>query len=276
MSGPARPALRYYGGKFRLAPWVISHLPPHTCYVEPFGGSMSVMLRKKRSMIEVYNDLDEGVVNFFRVLREQPDALISAIRQTPHARREFEQSYEPADDPVERARRLYVRSWQAFGATGCRPGTTGWRFEKTANRGQRVVEDWRNVGHLEVVAERLAGITIECDEATALLGRFDARSTLFYVDPPYVKSTRSYGNGYAHELTDDDHRKLLDQLQDLEGMVVVSGYPSELYDQALASWRRVACEARQLKAGLATEVLWISPAADAAKRQGTLFDEVAP
>src|SRR5262245_50804810 len=115
---PSRAALRFYGGKWRLAPWIVAHLPPHTCYVEPFGGAASVLLRKPPSRYEVYNDLDGAVVGFFRVLRERPADLIRAIQCTPFARAEVDLACVPvppevdAVDDLERARRLYVRAWQ--------------------------------------------------------------------------------------------------------------------------------------------------------------------
>ena len=100
-----RPALRYYGGKFRLAPWIIGHFPVHECYVEPFGGAMSVLLRKAPARYEVYNDLDREVVNLFRVLRERPEEFIRAIELTPYSRAEQLLAFEPApEDELERAR----------------------------------------------------------------------------------------------------------------------------------------------------------------------------
>lgn len=97
-----RPALRYHGGKFRLAPWLMQFFPPHGCYVEPFGGAAGVLLRKPRVYAEVYNDLDAEVVNFFRVLRDPVlrKDLIHACRLTPYARDEFDLAYEPIDDPL--------------------------------------------------------------------------------------------------------------------------------------------------------------------------------
>ena len=87
-----RPALRYHGAKWRLAPWVIGHMPPHKVYVEPYGGAAGVLLRKPRSYSEVYNDLDGDIVTLFRVLRDpmRREALIEALTLTPYAREEFE------------------------------------------------------------------------------------------------------------------------------------------------------------------------------------------
>ena len=119
-TAPHRPALRYHGAKWRLAPWIISCIPAaHDSYIEPFGGSAAVLLRKSRSPIEVYNDLDGDVVAFFRMLRERPDDLIRAIYWTPFAHAEQQLSRQPTDDPLERARRLYARSYLTISGQMC-------------------------------------------------------------------------------------------------------------------------------------------------------------
>src|SRR4051812_1578874 len=119
MIAPTRPVLRYHGGKWRIAPWIIEHFPPHLMYVEPFAGAASVLLRKPRVDFEVYNDLDTDVVNVFRVLRDPAAAsqLAEQLSLTPWSRREFEVSYEISDDPVERARRTLIRSFMGHGTT---------------------------------------------------------------------------------------------------------------------------------------------------------------
>ncbi|CAB5540684.1 DNA adenine methylase [Citrobacter werkmanii] len=133
------PAIRYHGGKFRLASWIISHFPDHRCYVEPFGGAASVLLKKKQSEAEVYNDLDGDVVNLFRVLRDpvSSQALIDACALTPYSRVEFRCAYEPTDDPIEKARRLIVRATMGFGSAGATKGCGSlaywWRIEMLSN-----------------------------------------------------------------------------------------------------------------------------------------------
>ena len=105
------PILRYFGGKFRLAPWIIRHFPAHQCYVEPFGGAAGVLLRKVPSQFEIYNDLDSAIVTFFRVVRERPDELMRALILTPFSRQEYADAYEPTTDDLEQARRLFVLAW---------------------------------------------------------------------------------------------------------------------------------------------------------------------
>lgn len=265
-----RPLLRYLGGKWRLAPWIIQHFPPHRVYVEPFGGAANVMLRKPRVITEVYNDLDDEVVNLFRVLREPAQAagLIHLLHRTPFSRTEFLAAYEPATEPVERARRLIVRSFMGFGSCASRMDrSTGFRT------GARIADapasrEWATYPDgLERIVERLAGVAIENRPAIDLMRSRDAAGVLFYVDPPYVHSTRSPkrtrskpSTGYAHELTDVDHSDLLAALTRLEGMVVLSGYATDLYDDTLTGWRRVEKPTVADRALPRTEVLWINPA----------------
>jgi DNA adenine methylase len=282
---PNRPALRWHGGKWRLAPWILRHFPPHRVYVEPFGGAASVLLRKARSYAEVYNDLDGDVVNLFRVLREPASAarLIELLALTPFARAEFEESYQPSDDTVERARRLVTRSFLGFGSGSANAANrTG--FRANSNRGGTTpAHDWTNTpGAIGQVAARFAGVVIENRDATQVMRQHDGPEVLHYIDPPYLPETRSNKSRrgkekyhvYAHELTLADHVALLSNLRDLAGMVVVSGYPSPLYNEALAGWRREEMAAHADGARKRTEVLWINPAAGA-RLAPMLFDGAA-
>ncbi len=282
MSAPSRPLLRWHGGKWLLAPWVIGHLPPHRVYVEPFGGAASVLLRKPRAYAEIWNDLDGELVNLFRVLRGPEAArLVEMLRLTPFARAEFEGAYAPCDEPVEMARRMIVRSYMGFGSTGATGGSTG--FRAASNRsGTTPAHDWANYPMaLPDIVARLAGVVVENGDAVAIMRRHDGPATLHYVDPPYVHATRSGGNPYCakhkyrHELSNADHGALIEALRELAGMVVLSGYPHPLYEAALAGWRRVDRTALADGARERTEVLWINPAAaralDGGIRQGRLF-----
>jgi DNA adenine methylase len=244
---PRRPALRYHGGKWRLASWVISHFRAHEYYVEPFGGAASVLLRKPRSYGEVYNDLDDEVVNLFRVLRDPAtaDRLRQACALTAFARTEFVDAYEVADDPVERARRLIVRSFMGHGSSGVRKHRTG--FRGTLFRQHTTpASDWVTwPEQVPVLVERLRGVIIEQRTAAEIFARYDSADTLFYVDPPYPYATRSQKrkgtdlyHGYRHELTDEQHVELLAQCRALKGQVILSSYPNELYDRELRGWTR--------------------------------------
>lgn len=271
---PNRPALRYLGGKWRLAPRIIAQFPPHRIYVEPFGGAASVLAQKLRAYAEVYNDLDGEVVNLFRVLRDPVASaeLARLIALTPFARAEFEDAYAEAAEPVERARLLVVRSFMGHGNIAYRRDrTTG--FRRNSNRsGTTPAHDWANLPPAVLrLAERFSGVVVEHRPAQELLAQFDEPRVLFYVDPPYVHATRSEkrcrlapSTGYAHELDDAEHAALLDQLRGLRAMVVVSGYATALYDSALHDWRRLELATFADGGWPRTEVLWINPAAAAA------------
>jgi DNA adenine methylase len=254
-----RPLLRWHGGKWLLAPWVIGHMPAHRVYVEPFGGAASVLMRKPRSYAEIYNDLDDDVVNLFRVLRSpQADELVRQIRLTPFAASEFAAAYMPTDCAVERARRLIVRSFQGFGSNGVHKKTG---FRSNSNRsGTTPAHDWANYPDaLAQIIDRLTGVCVLCRDAKEVMAAHDGPETLHYVDPPYVFATRTDGNAdYAHELTDEDHRALLAFLRTLKGRVILSGYPSEIYEEALPGWRRVQRKALADGATERTEVLWMN------------------
>ena len=260
-----RPVLRYHGGKWNLAPWIISHFPKHRIYVEPFGGAASVLLRKPRSYAEVYNDLDGEVVNLFRVLRNPTQAreLVRQVKLTPYAREEFDLSYITDGDPIEQARRTCFRFSAGFSSAGSGKYRTG--FRNNANRsGTTPAGDWAGYpAVLAAVAERMAGVTIEQRPAVDLVEVFDGQETLFYCDPPYPYSTRNErhaGSVYRHEMTDDDHRTLAAALHACAGMVVVSGYACDLYDRELyADWQRVERATHGDGARDRIEVLWIKP-----------------
>lgn len=254
----SRPVLRWHGGKYVLAPWVISHFPAHRIYVEPFGGAASVLLRKPRAYAEVYNDLDDEVVNLFRVLRsDMSAALVEALRLTPFAETEFRLSYEQSDDNLERARRMVIRSFMGFGSNGHNRKTG---FRANSNRsGTTPAHDWRNYPDaLAAVVERLQGVVIQCRDARKVMLAHDSDHTLHYVDPPYLAGTRDAGADYAHEMTDADHADLLAFLKALAGKVVLSGYPAPVYDEALAGWWRVERKSLADGARERREVLWMN------------------
>lgn len=276
---PNRPVLRWHGGKWRLAPWIIKHFPAHRIYVEPFGGGASVLLRKQPALTEVYNDLDQEVVNLFRQLRS-PDApkLVEGLRLTPFARDEFDLAFEPTDDMVERARRLVVRSFFAGGTRGVLDvdrTMAGFNGGSARSRGDNPqashARDWSNYAEaLPAVIRRMSTVTIENRPAIALIRQHDSVHTLFYIDPPYLDSVRSdrARKAYRHEMSDEDHADLLACLSTVKGMVVTSGYASDLYDTALQAWQRVEIGAFADGARPRTEVLWINPQATAALSNG--------
>lgn len=280
MNAPTRPLLRYLGSKWRLAPWLIDHLPPHEIYVEAFGGGGSLLLRKPRVRTEVYNDVDGELVNLFRLLRSSDASeFIRQVGLTPYARDEYDAAHEPCDDPIERARRLLIRSHMGHGSRGTSsPSPSGFRQDGTTGS-TRVAGEWGDLPEaLQAIVTRLRGVTIDNRPATEVLAYWDAPNVLHYLDPPYMPETRSIRarqpagyHAYTHELTVDDHRQLLDQVRGMKAMVAISGYACPLYDDALRSWERRETVTRAHRNAKRTEVLWLNPPAAAAVAQRSLW-----
>jgi DNA adenine methylase len=252
----SRPIVHYHGGKWMLAPWIISYFPAHRIYVEPFGGGGSVLLRKPRARAEVYNDLDGELVNLFRAARDHGEDLRRALELTPFSRVEFEASYEPTDDPLEQARRTIVRAFMGFGSNSHNKATG---FRSNSNRsGTTPAMDWRHYpGEFGAIIERLRGVVIENRDALEVLQIHDGPATLHYVDPPYLAETRDAGDDYRFELDESAHVRLAEILRGLQGAVVVSGYPSPLYEDLYAGWTRAERAALADGAAPRTEVLWM-------------------
>ncbi len=267
----ARAPFPWFGGKHELAPTIVDLLPRCLVYVEAFGGAASVLLAKAHSRLEVYNDLDSGLVTFFRVLRDRPEELERRLRLTPFSREEFElcrRTWHEADEELERARRWYVRVEQAF---ACTPLTTGWGGERLGRRhGSRARTSLRRLDRLHAIARRLRAVQIEHLDWRDVLARYDHRDAVFYLDPPYARETRRRprargGQDYTHELTAEDHAELVTRILALEASVLVSGYDSPLYRPLeRAGFERrefaVLCRSARLKNSredqARTEVLW--------------------
>ena len=225
-----RPPIPYFGGKQTIAEQIIAAMPPHRHYVEPYCGSLAVLMAKPPVAHETVNDLDGEIVNFWQVLREQPAEFQRVCALTPHSRQEFEASREATGDPLERARRLWVQLTQGRAAVRQR---TGWRYFESPSSSSMGMPGYLRgyVGRMAPAAERLARVSIECRPALDVIARYGRHEdVLLYVDPPYLGSTRTSGK-YAVEMTSaEDHAALLDALLACRSAVVLSGYPSDLYE----------------------------------------------
>ena len=279
-----RPVLRYHGGKFRLAPMLLQVFPPHRVYTEAFGGGASVLMRKARSYAEIYNDLDGEVVNVFRVMQDRKKAkrLEELLRVTPFAREEFLLGYKHARSDVERARRTIIRSFMGFGSDSIsrmKASRAGFntRISSTMSTGFRWNTDrsgtWKNYPQMiATFCERLQGVTIENRNAKEILEKMDREDCLHYVDPPYPMHTRSIANGsvnehrYRWEMKDADHEELAELLRRLNGMVVISSYPSAMYERLYGGWLRMEWTGGQFCSASTgqqkrTEAIWMNEAA---------------
>ncbi len=278
ISGIRHPLMRYHGGKFRLAPWIMQFFPPHQYYVEPFGGAGGILFQKERCYSEVYNDLDQDVSNVFSVIQNpcQRKELIDLLAMTPYSRYEFELAYEDTDCPIERARRTLIRAHMGFGSAGTTKQKTGFRHDSKRKYSLPSHLWTRYPEQIESFGMRLSGVIIECRPAIDVILQHDSKETLFYVDPPYVKTTRQLdGAGfYRHDMTDEDHIDLLDILNKIQGMVVLSGYDSELYRDRLGDWKSYSTSSRIAAfrgVGLRTEVAWINQQCSERGGWGPLF-----
>lgn len=228
----------YYGGKITLFKWIVQHLPHAHSFVDVFGGSgvmsFNVLGAYKRV---VYNDLDKRMVNFFRVLRNQPEEFIDKLRLTPCAREEHHLSWEEVDDPVEQARRTFVKITQSFGKIGARPQRSGWLLpNKGSDRTGSILS---RVENLHQVVEALRSTELECKPAIDLIHKENKSNTLLFADPPYVHSSRNGVYAYYHEMTNDDHADMCDAFNEVDSNVVLCGYENPIYAEKLQDWTLV-------------------------------------
>lgn len=263
LSNIERPVIRYHGGKWMLAPWIIEHFPAHRTYVEPFCGAASVLLRKSRAYAEIINDLDSEIVNLFRVLRDpaQAQELERLVRLTPFAREEFELSYDPDPLPVEQARRTILRSFAGFGSNS-HSRRTGFRASSNLS-GTSPALDWSHwPDGIRALTERLSGVVVENRPALEVIKAHDTDKTLYYVDPPYLESVRRprQNGNYRHEMSEQGHIDLAQVLRQVKGYVAISGYPSALYDDLYQGWaryeHRTYVDSGNNGSADRTEVLW--------------------
>ncbi len=234
-----KPPTPYFGSKGTLASWIVNLLPPHEHYVEPFAGSLAVLLAKQPSRMETVNDLDGALMTFWRILRDRPDDLMRVCSLTPHSRAEFEAAYdETGCDDLELARRIWVRLTQSRSGTLRRSGWRHYVAPGTYLSMPGYLDGYRD--RLAPVAERLMRVSLECRPALEVIASYGSRpDVLLYIDPPYLGSTRGWGNNYRVEMkTDDEHRELAKALWDCSATVILSGYHSPLYDELYEGWHR--------------------------------------
>ena len=271
-----RTPARWYGAKG----WLVKHLlplPDHHTYVEVFGGAATLLFAMEPSPVEVYNDIDHGLVNFFRVLQDKygftddGDLLHDFLMLTPHSREEYlfcrEHWNDEGIDEVEKARRFFVVMHQSFSG-----GTTaGWRFCKENSSAGMSAATNRWLGAIDRLPEaiqRLRRVQIDGEDFTKIIKRYDNPKTLFYLDPPYIHSERVDQKSYDNEMDNLAHQALVEALLPIEGMAILSGYDHEIYDPLMeAGWRkryirRANMAARVKKGGKRAQVeecVWFSP-----------------
>lgn len=259
--------LNYPGAKWGMAEQIVSLMPQHRSYVEPFFGSGAGFFNKPPSAIETVNDIDGDIVNFFKVLREQTDRLIEVISLTPYAREVFDDAHENRGvDEFDKAYRFAIRSRMGHGFKTYEK--TGFKIDVYARERSYCVDVWNKMPmRLAEAAERLKGVQIENRPALEVIKKFNHENVLIYADPPYLLQTRG-GKQYRHEMNEQDHIDLLAALSDHKGFVILSGYPSEMYDRELRGWQKITKKSYNQNCDPRTEVLWCNFTAIP-----TLFDD---
>jgi DNA adenine methylase len=258
---------RYMGGKHRIAPWIVQHLPPHRTYVEVFGGSAAVLFAKPPSEVEVYNDIDEAVVALFRVVRSPVlfDRFVQELEATLYSRAEFEAAKEilarPRANLLRRALAAYIVLNQGFAG---KPRRSSWCYSHNFH----MPFAWeRRLPGLARIHRRLRRVYIERSDWMDILQRWDMPGTCFYLDPPYHPETRDR-DMYRHEFSQADHQRLVERLlAGIKGVAVLSGYPNPTYEALeRAGWVRYQRVTRQFANPLSPrpdptriEVLWVGP-----------------
>jgi DNA adenine methylase len=263
--GGRRIAFGWYGGKFSHLAWLLPLLPTCHHYCEPFAGSGAVLLNREPSPVETYNDIDGDVVNFFRVLRDQPDELTRGLAMTPFSREEFYGALHvhASEVPLERARKFYIRARQARSGLAQTATLGRWANCKNTTRAgmSGVVSRWLggSIG-LQDIAERLLPVQIENRPALECIELYDAGETLFYCDPPYLHETRGDSKAYGFEMHEKDHRQLARTLKKSRGKVALSGYRHPLMDELFHGWRRFDADEKNCHSikKLRQECLWMN------------------
>ena len=268
------------GGKHYTRKHLYQYLEdvPHQTFVDVFGGGGSVVLGKKPAPVDVYNDIHGGVVNLFRILRDEQNAaeLRRLLELTPYSREEFHtcrDGWRDEADEVEKARMFFVTCRQSFSGD-----QSSWGFAMSwSARGMAALNSsfLSAIDALPAVTERLRRVQIENAGFERMFEIYDRPETLFYCDPPYMHGTRRRNSDYTHEMTDADHVRLLDTIQRAAGVVVLSGYDNDLYNDTLRDWRKAEFDVASFTSKAVngkraddrrTEALWLSPNHPAARQ----------
>ena len=266
-----RRVLKYPGSKWNVAGKLVSMMPPHHSYVEPFFGSGAVLFKKPPSDIETINDLDSDVTNLFKCIQQDSERLARLVLTTPFSREEYDKQFAPNAGYATRYQRaagFLVRCWQGHGfrTNGYK---VGWKNDVVGREKSYALWNWYRLPEWIVdVAERLQSVQIENRPALEVMERFDYEGVFMYLDPPYLLNTRS-GEQYKHEMSDTDHEEMLLKALESKAKIMISGYASEMYDDYLRGWSRLELKSCAENGRPRTEVVWMNYESDG---QMDIFD----
>lgn len=266
MSGNSKKliAFNYFGGKFTIADKLQHFFPKHIHFVDVFMGSLAVSLNKQPSKIDTANDINGDVVNFFKVLRENPEELISSLLLTPIAREEFNASWDmDGCSELEKARKFYVRIRQSFCGMGAQRKNKGWHMVKTksrANLGETISKWHGGIEKLYPVIDRLTHIQIENKDFRTLIPSLDFKDAFFYCDPPYPRDVRSSYNDYKFEFSKKDHEELAELLKNIKGLAMVSGYDGPTMKKLYGDWyiHKFPVKYNNIRSSQVQECIWMN------------------
>lgn len=256
----------WYGSKYSVLSWLLEKLPQTKCYSEPYGGAATVLLNKEPSEVETYNDLDGEVTNFFKVLRDNKEELIRNIAYTPYSREEYEKAIEKTNNPdenlsdIEKARLFYVKAGQVY--SGLAQKATPGRWSKTISLSRRgmskeLSQFYNRIEKLDKISERLRRVQIENNNAIDVIKKYDNEDCLTYCDPPYIHDTRSDNHVYGNEMSNEEHKKLAETLNNCDGLVAISSYECDLMEDLYSDWNlHKYKEKKGLKNKKNQECLW--------------------
>ena len=263
-------SLGYPGGKTMISDWILQFFPPHTCYVEPFGGGASLLLLKKPSEVEVYNDKDDLLVNMFRVIKnpEKSQILFKNLKNTLYSRSEHRRAVSIirnprlAQDDVELAWATYVALYFCYGSKL----NSGFRYSNVKNNTRRYFNSLRNIVYIR---QRFSNVIVENLDWYDCVLRYDGPETLFYIDPPYWgANTQHYRVGDIFRRDLSLHEDIAIKLSNVKGMVLLSSYENPAYEKYLKDWHREYLKTKTFLINSnvienpekdRTEILWINP-----------------
>lgn len=250
--------LRYPGSKWRIADQLVSNIPEHKSYLEPYFGSGAVLFNKPPSPIETINDLDDDVINLFQCIRDHSQQLAAMIAAIPYSRKVYDSQFSiVSKDPVDKACAFLIKCWQGyvFKTSGIK---TGWKRDKTGRERAYNLSNWYHLPEwIEEIAERLRNIQIEHKPALDLIREFDSPDSFFYLDPPYLLNTRS-AKQYQHEMTEEDHIQLLETIVHCSAQIMISGYDTPLYNDYLHTWDTLRIPNQTTSGVIREEIVWMN------------------
>lgn len=276
MSGNSKHiiAFNYFGGKFTWLDNLYQNFPDEfTHFIDLFGGSFVVSINYKGRCIKTANEINSDITNFYQVLRDYEPELIRLLLLTPCSLQEYNNCWEFSPDPIENARRFYVRVRQSFFGLGAQRKNKGWHMAKkhVHAQGGETVSRWNNaIENLHEVAEVIRSqFQILNHNYLECINKIDFDKAFFYCDPPYPLETRKSSNDYRFEFTNEDHVQLSQKLHSIEGLAMVSSYNSEMYNDLYHDWNKIEFPVKKnnIRSGEVREIIWTNYT----KSKGRLF-----